>query len=245
MPRDAVIICGTPRSGSSLLCGALRATRLCGRADEFFERQTLRENTEEWSVRNRRQYVKQMLDTTTPNGVFSIKVHWHHMNNLRAHLQPRERPWRRRQQNPFVYLAPRLHFVFLSRRDKVRQAVSYQRAMITRRWHAHLGEPAPDDVLPHQIDVATLRSVVQTLHECEGHWKDLFERVGIKPLELFYEDDLEVGYERAALRVLDSAGIDRPRDLVARSNLQRQRDEWSEAVAQIYKDLEHRGFSLG
>lgn len=110
MPRDAVIICGTPRSGSTLLCNALWETELCGRPEEFFGERRIRFNTEDWAVRSPGQYVKHMLEsTTTPNGVFSIKVHWHHMSPLRTHLQPPNQPWRGRQENPFVYLAPRVH----------------------------------------------------------------------------------------------------------------------------------------
>lgn len=114
--------------------------------------------------------------------------------------------------------------------------------MITRRWKQRTRDPAPsDDVLPHEIDFHALRSLVMRLEQWEGYWHDLFERIGVAPLELWYEDDLEVGYEPAVLQVLDAAGIDRPHDLVVHSDYQTQRDEWSEAMVQIYKDLERRG----
>jgi LPS sulfotransferase NodH len=242
MTRTAVIVCSTPRSGSSLLSSALWGTELCGQPAEYFETDIWQDLEEQWGARNHGEYLRRLVATTsTPNGVFGLKVHWHHMSTVHAFLQPHKRPSRRSKVNPFLPLAPQLHFVFLNRRDKVRQAVSMQRAILTQQWKEQPRDARPEAVLPEEIDLRALRSFAQTFERGEARWRAFFARARLTPLELTYEDDLEPGYEHAVLQILDTASIDRPQDLVVESDYQRQRDDWSEAIVQIYKDFERRG----
>lgn len=99
-----------------------------------------------------------------------------------------------------------LDYIWVSRRDKVRQAVSMWKALQTRRWRAGAaGErPAPRyryegiDHFVHRFEV-----------EDEG-WRRLFSRCGIEPLRIIYEDDLEGDPEAAVRRVLEWIGVDPP-----------------------------------
>jgi LPS sulfotransferase NodH len=185
------------------------------------------------------EYLKRLIEsTTTPNGVFSIKVHAHHLGKMRAHVHMRTRPWRRRRSNPFVYLADSQSYVHLNRRDKLQQAVSLYRAELTLEWSRTGNKPTPPD--PTTIDVDALDDCLRRVDEADARWHRFFERNDITPLELTYEDDLDVEHGAAALKVLDAAGIDRPSDLVAASGYQRQRDAWSEAVEQIYLHAKSR-----
>jgi LPS sulfotransferase NodH len=225
-----------------LLASALWETELCGQPAEYFETDIWQDLEEQWGARDHAEYLRRLVATTsTPNGVFGLKVHWHHMSTAHAFLQPPKRPWRRSKVNPFLLLAPQLHFVFLNRRDKVRQAVSMQRAILTQQWGNRLRDARPEPVLPEEIDFTALRSFAESFKRREANWRAFFARARLTPLELTYEDDLEPGYERAVLQILDTAGIERPPDLVVQSDYQRQRDDWSEAMVQIYKDFERRG----
>ena len=45
---DAYIICGTPRTGSTLLCGLLASTKAAGNPDSFFRREIIGWWAEQW-----------------------------------------------------------------------------------------------------------------------------------------------------------------------------------------------------
>ena len=47
---DAYIMCGTPRTGSTLLCGLLASTRTAGDPHSFYRRKDVAEWAEEWAL---------------------------------------------------------------------------------------------------------------------------------------------------------------------------------------------------
>src|SRR5688572_17098310 len=47
---DAYIICGTPRTGSTLLCNLLVSTKRAGNPDSFYRRQTISWWAQEWNL---------------------------------------------------------------------------------------------------------------------------------------------------------------------------------------------------
>src|SRR5437867_10675667 len=96
---------------------------------------------------------------------------------------------------------PRLRFVHILRRHKLRQALSTARALQTGLWKVQKGkttlqEPEFDPDL-----------IEQSLHEAERQekiWDEFFRRIGIKPFQVDYEK-LCQDYEatiRAVLRFL-------------------------------------------
>nr|WP_292066262.1 Stf0 family sulfotransferase [Mesorhizobium sp.] len=50
---DAYIICGTPRTGSTLLCDLLTSTKRTGAPHSFYRRQDIVEWAEEWKLPDR------------------------------------------------------------------------------------------------------------------------------------------------------------------------------------------------
>src|SRR4029077_20245556 len=94
---------------------------------------------------------------------------------------------------------PRLCFLRIVRRHKLRQALSTARALPTRLWRVQeatsiLREPEFDPDL-----------IEQSLHEAERQekiWDDFFRRIGIKPFNVEYEN-LCRAYERTIRAVLN------------------------------------------
>jgi LPS sulfotransferase NodH len=75
--------------------------------------------------------VRQMA--TTENGVLCIKVHWHHLTSALNLLRIAATP----SEVALQVLAewfPNPRYVLLSRRNKLRQAISYYRAIRTDAW---------------------------------------------------------------------------------------------------------------
>jgi LPS sulfotransferase NodH len=190
---------------------------------------------------------------TGSNGVFGIKHSYHQpaFDRLLDALVP---TWRR-DAGARARLAaweeafPGHRHIFLTRRNKVRLAVSWWRAIQTAEWHrTHASpypsppEPSPDLrdaydfwAIDHLVDEATMR---------EAGIAELLAHSSVPPLTLTYED-VVLAPETALRQALDHLGLP-ARDLPA-SRLTRMADELSEDWVQRYrkkkqKKWPHRGW---
>jgi LPS sulfotransferase NodH len=79
---------------------------------------------------------------------------------------------------------PEAQFVWLRRADKVRQGISWWRAVVTDQWalrpEQEAGQPAPD--------VEQTVQFVRFAERCEDGWRQWFAATGIQPCEVVYED---------------------------------------------------------
>src|SRR5262245_12411600 len=82
LPTRSYFVCGTPRSGSTLLALSLASTGLVGRAGEFFQ-----EAVPDWAADNYRAYVTQLLRTHSRGGVFGTKLLHTHLDDLLGKLR--------------------------------------------------------------------------------------------------------------------------------------------------------------
>jgi LPS sulfotransferase NodH len=222
-PRDAVVICSSRRTGSGLLCSALWSTDLCGRPDEYLDSNTRVDYEAEWSTDHRAYAEEVFARTTTPNGVFGVKVHWHQVEH-RSWLAPE-----------LTSLAPRTHFFWVSRRDKVRQAVSMYVRSVTGRFRSLEGEPARSSVSV-AFDYDAIRRFLDEAYEGDQGWSRYFDDLGVSPTRLWYEDDLECDYEATVRSVLTSISVEVPPDLVVATDYRKQADETSELLVQRFRD---------
>src|SRR4051812_40994185 len=162
LPRVSYLVCATPRSGSTLLCRALAQTGVAGIPEEYFEARsdtgrpapprdyfTGAEGIDLDALLGTEQplpaapayssldgvddyadHVAAALERgTTANGVFGAKVMWGHLSDFSA-LAGGAPP------ELFNRLFGRPRYVWVSRRDRVRQAVSLWKAIQTQAWAA-------------------------------------------------------------------------------------------------------------
>jgi LPS sulfotransferase NodH len=61
-PTRSYLICATPRSGSTLLCEALRITGLAGNPDEYFGPMHVKRWNEEWRTRSKADYLERVVE---------------------------------------------------------------------------------------------------------------------------------------------------------------------------------------
>src|SRR3954466_6617189 len=141
----SLLVCATPRSGSTLLCALLEGTKVAGRPQEFFERLA-----HSGLPRQPREYFEgvddleilallaptdpgspdpvdpipgALADGSTANGVFAAKLMWTHLVDLAARLGRAPDAALLHERFP----AP--HYVHVTREDKIAQAVSLWRAV--------------------------------------------------------------------------------------------------------------------
>ena len=77
IPRTSYLVCGIPRSGTSLLCRGLRNTGVAGRPEEYFWRGDEAFWSRGWHASTYDEYVGAAIrEGTTPNRVFAASVMW-------------------------------------------------------------------------------------------------------------------------------------------------------------------------
>src|SRR3954449_13366643 len=218
-PAVSYLLCSTPRTGSSLLCDALRATGAAGNPEEYFQ---FRARTGE--PRRPHEYFEgnddpeihdilgpriraeddearydpgrfdryeeylawAMRQATTPNGVLGAKVMWGYFNGFVTGLRwalPRRQRLPVRELVPSVF--PNLHYVFVSRRDKERQAVSLWKAIQTWSWS---DDQRPVRDRPLRYSRAAIAHLIGDIEQHEAEWQAYFAQCGVEPFRVVYED---------------------------------------------------------
>jgi LPS sulfotransferase NodH len=238
-PSLSYFVCTSPRSGSTLLTDALFAMKIAGRPQEYFDKNYEQLWVERLGVTSDADYIEKVLvEGSTPNGVFGLKVFWFQLELLVDKLSRIHD----RSERDFSLLEttfPNLRFVFLKRKDKVRQAISWVKAGQTEMWWLIPGAPGGRTTPKEEpkFDFQEIDRRVRFLTELEQRWTRFFDDRGLQPLTLEYEDYIQA-YESTIIQVLDYLGISIPPGLsVPPPRLIRQSDRINEEWAERYLRL--------
>jgi trehalose 2-sulfotransferase len=173
--------------------------------------------------------------------VFGAKLMWSQLPEFHA-LAGQLSPYRglgRFELLERLFDGPR--YVRVTRRDKVRQAVSMWRALQTRSWRL---ERDPGDHSPAvlQYRYEGINHLVQMLHEEDRAWDEFFAAHGATVHSVAYEDDLEVDRDATVRAVLEFIGVTPPTGWQAVELLKRQADALSDDwVAAYHRDVAQQG----
>jgi trehalose 2-sulfotransferase len=252
-PARSYLVCATPRSGSTLLCEALAATGVAGRPAEYFEalaHSDLRRAPREYfdvladpSIGGLlpeepadpgpplpdgpyEAYLRDVLERgTTPNGVFAAKLMWGYLGDTVSRLRRLEGVDGAEPAQVLAAAFARPRYVFVVRRDKLRQAISLWRAVQSSSWRAEDdrgGDPEP------VFSVHAIAHLRDQLASQEAAWSGFFAWATIAPLTLVYEDYANE-LEGAVREVLAHVGVAAPEDLDVAVPLRRQADALTDA----------------
>jgi len=211
-PRRCYVVCTIPRSGSNLLTDGLRDTRRAGIPKQFFlpkSEALYADGLGLDSAVDYVAYVRGIVNTkTTRNEVFGFKLMSWYLQDFVNRLREAHGFGNSTTSDLELLCSafPRLRFVRIVRRHKLRQALSTARALQTGLWKVQKGkstrrEPEFDPDL-----------IEQSLHEAERQekiWDDFFQRIGVKPFEVEYEK-LCRDYQKTICEVLNFLSIKLP-----------------------------------
>jgi LPS sulfotransferase NodH len=211
-PRRCYVVCTIPRSGSNLLTDGLRDTRRAGMPKQFFLPKAESRYSSEMGIDpvvDYTAYVRAIVNTKiTRNEVFGFKLMSWYLEDFVARLREAHGFGNSTTSDLELLCSafPRLRFIRIVRRHKLRQALSTARALQTGLWKVQQGknvlrEPEFDPDL-----------IEQSLHEAERQdklWDDFFRWIAIKPFEVEYER-LCLNYEKTIRAVLNFLRIKLP-----------------------------------
>jgi LPS sulfotransferase NodH len=129
---------------------------------------------------------------------------------------------------------PNLRYVWLRRQDKVRQAVSYAKAIHTGVWWKLDGRTVEDKKSLSYAD-SDIETALCQIETWEREWESYFDKHRISPHLVWYER-LVADYELTIINVLRYLGVPIFRDLtIAKPRLKPQADAESEKRVELFK----------
>lgn len=246
--RGSIVLCTQMRSGSWMLSDLCQQTGLLGQPEEYFRPDFRHHWSGEWGLDTRRSYAEYITSaiglTSTPNGMFGVKMHAYQMNWFLRQLR---QIWGSDAEAEPVDLLgrwlPSPSFVHLKRRDVARQAISYHRAIRSTVWFEMRNDGSAEDLPteralpPEEPAWGEIRYLENGLIGQERMWTTFFETNEIERLELIYEEvsDDQAGALEAIFEFLDIEG---PEHLAIESRLKKQADDVTERWYEQY--LLHR-----
>jgi LPS sulfotransferase NodH len=255
-PERSYVVCGTQRSGTTLLCWALTDTDHLGRPGEYFIDGDPSQFPPGWKfwedgpiaqehgITTRQEFVELVYRLgTTDNAVFGIKLMWNNLPWVTRRLQalPQFQGLGSAALLPEVF--PGLHLVHITRRDRVGQAISWAKAAQDGVWVATDDAPATPTGQP-VYDFGLINGLERLIVEGENGWRDVFRELDLEPYEVHYEDlAIPDGYQAAILGVAAHLGVELTAVRMPQPRSHRQADHVNEDWRQRYlEDLaEPRG----
>jgi trehalose 2-sulfotransferase len=174
---------------------------------------------------------------STPNGVFGAKMLWRYVPLALASFREMPRFAGMTDAEIFSEAFPGLKVIHLTRRDRLRQAVSWHRAVEDGVWWHYDSAVARPGRQPH-YEFEVIARMVDMIAEGERSWRELYATLGITPLEVIYEDLVtDEGYHAAIQGILGHLGLD-DRVVIPKPRTQRQADDISdEWVERFFADV--------
>ncbi|MCM0674934.1 Stf0 sulfotransferase family protein [Micromonospora phytophila] len=242
---DSYFICGTPRTGSSLLLGLLESTGVAGHPQAYFRSPDEPLWADRWQIRRTVEsgvdyaaYVEAALAFgRTENGVFGAKLMWGTLDEVVDKLAG---VYPDLGGNDIALLNRafgRTRFVFLRRDDVLAQAVSWLRAEQTAKWfiggNGEISGNAGNGQAP-SFDADRITHYIEIITEHNAAWDAWFASWGIQPHLVRYEN-LDKDAVATTHDILHFLGLDVPAGSSIAARHQRQADELNRQWIERYR----------
>jgi LPS sulfotransferase NodH len=168
---------------------------------------------------------------TSPNGVQGFKVVWSHFGPLYSRYARQSSA--AEGDEPEELLSREIRWVYLERRDRLAQAVSWARATQSGRWNVLVPGSAGG---AEQYNYLLIRYKLWSIEAERRAWRRFFDDLGVQPLNLVYEDFIAAPLETLTL-IGEFLGLRGPLTLhSAETRIRKQRDRvnqrWRERFLQ-------------
>ncbi len=249
-PKLTYIICATPRSGSHLLSEALISSNVAGKPDEYFiidkegrlqnETGNIAEQFGQKSLADFRELVLEL--GSTANGTFGIIIFWGYLHHIVRNYQILPEYQRLNTKEILDELFDNPKYIWLTRRDKVRQAVSLCKAMQTDVWRQSRRNQPYSGYEP-VFNYESIEYWKIWLEEGDLSWQQFFNKHHIQYHKVIYED-LAKNYEKITLKILNFLGIAYPHGVkFEKQQIKKQSDHVNKKWISEYKKVKRAEIS--
>jgi LPS sulfotransferase NodH len=229
-------LCGTPRTGSNLLRFSLDKAN-CGHPAEGYHKYANRDLGWGYDEKDFIRYNRQMIQnqTSPETGIFGLKIFW---EQFQYYLdQCEQAPITGGQRlTPYEKVAvfyPEVKFIFIRRRDKLRQAISLVKAKQSNLYIVPKNRrSAQTQPVRFRYNSRMISYYLGLFAAHDTHWENFFKLGGITPYTVWYED-LIAKYNRSVKEIIRFIGFEAER--VRRSPFVKQSDEVNELWYQRYR----------
>ena len=211
-PPRTLLLCTTPRSGSTLLCSLLASSGVAGRPESWFRREDRAGYAADWSVPEGDfpAFLSAAIRAGQgADGTFACRLMADTREELLAELRARI------PDRPDAALLARafgpIRYIFLTRRDSVAQAISRYLAETGGLWHRNAdgsvleANPASGDTEP-AYDFAAIDAYRAEAEAAALGWRAWFAAQRLQPVEIAYET-LAADPAGTATRLLSELGL--------------------------------------
>jgi len=219
-PYKSYIICTSPRSGSTLLCKMLAATGKSGNPDSHFHNPSLSGwlqafNLAKDNFASDHDAMSAVFDAarqrgTGNTGFFGLRLQrgsFDFFMQQAGILHPGLNSDIERIEAAFG----RTLFIYLTRANKLNQAISRIKATQTGLWHRAADGTELERLSPPQdpvYDADEIARRLAELAELDDAWKVWFDQEKLQPMQITY-DELSKGPSGVLANILDQLGLDR------------------------------------
>jgi LPS sulfotransferase NodH len=224
--RQSILLASSFRSGSTYVAELLRQNGVDGLSLERFNTIWHYSTAPDRVFRN----AVSAIARSNENELFTSKIMWPHRNDLARCL--------RLERSDAAILAesfPDARWLWVKRRDKVRQGISFWRARKTGRWHVFDQSEEPE--LAYDYD--EIRECYAELLTHDACWEDFFVQAGINPCIIEYERFCD-NVPAQLRKVLQFTGRPVGKDIATTVELKKQRDGFTEEIYDRFMNDCHR-----
>ncbi|MCI4668159.1 MAG: Stf0 sulfotransferase family protein [Bacteroidia bacterium] len=233
----------TQRTGSTLLCKGLESTGIAGKPGEHFNLIHEKNLQEKYGVEGFEKLQQELWKVgSTPNGVFGMKL------DQNGSIYPK---WVKEvaelqglasdtdNEAVFAELFPNCKHIYLTRRNKIRQAVSWWKAIKDEVWHLEQGQEFTDkeEFYKENYVPAALDTLVRQTVRKEADIQEFFSSYGYEPLSIVYEDMIQ-NFEGTIKRIVDFLEIPYQKldvgDMFYKVTATQKSEEWVEKFTEEF-----------
>ncbi|GAB4170316.1 MAG: Stf0 family sulphotransferase [Terrimicrobiaceae bacterium] len=235
-PRRCYLVCATARSGSNLLTDGLHGTRLAGRPKQFFLPKFESEYAAKLGLEGAgfAEYVQGVIDrSATSNEVFGFKLMAWYLEEFLGRLREAYPCAPPSSHQLLGKVFPRLKYVRIIRRNKLRQAISKARALQTGLWKVQEGNASRAEP---GFDPDLIGKCLAEVVDDDRVWDAFFHGAGVEPMVVEYEQ-LCSDYDATVRSTLEFIGVRIPSHTRIDMATIKQSDAMSDAWEKLYLEI--------
>lgn len=220
---EAYLICATPRTGSSLLCGLLESTGVAGHPESYFRAPDEPSWAARWGIstpggtfRFADYLAAAVAAGRTGNGVFAARIMWGTMGEVTDRLAQLHPGLTGTDGELLDQAFGATRYVYLRRGNVLAQAVSWLRAEQANVWFETTQarpepgqEPGREPWPEPRFDSGRIHDLIQMIEEHNAAWQEWFRPAGTQPYLVQYED-LDADPAGTTRGILGFLGLDLP-----------------------------------